>query len=97
MSVAGRRLRAAGGGIFVGGGGSVRLRLQAHRADGYIVMLTGRTYSAMRGSLGFSYLVDGAGFDKGLELATRVCGNAPLTEFRGDPGAAAITPTDPRA
>jgi enoyl-CoA hydratase/carnithine racemase len=71
-------------GIFVGGGGSVRVpRLigVARMAD---MMLTGRTYGAEEGvGLGFSqYLVEnGQGLAKGLELARRVAANAPMTNF----------------
>ncbi|MBI5130699.1 MAG: crotonase/enoyl-CoA hydratase family protein [Rhodopseudomonas palustris] len=71
-------------GIFVGGGGSVRLpRLigVARMAD---MMLTGRVYSAADGVVhGFSqYLTDGgSAYDKALELAGRVAQNAPLTNF----------------
>ena len=71
-------------GIFVGGGGSVRLpRLigVARMAD---MMLTGRTYSAEEGqAMGLTtYLVDaGKGLRKGLELAARIAENAPLTNF----------------
>jgi enoyl-CoA hydratase/carnithine racemase len=71
-------------GIFVGGGGSVRLpRLigVARMAD---MMLTGRVYPASEGVLhGFSqYLTEaGAAFAKALELAKRVAENAPLTNF----------------
>lgn len=71
-------------GIFVGGGGSVRLpRLigVARMAD---MMLTGRTYGAAEGvQLGFSqYLVKaGEGLAKAEELAARMAGNAPLTTF----------------
>jgi enoyl-CoA hydratase/carnithine racemase len=71
-------------GIFVGGGGSVRLpRLigVARMAD---MMLTGRTYSAEEGlAIGLSqYLVEiGQGLAKATELAERVAGNAPLTNF----------------
>jgi len=71
-------------GIFVGGGGSVRLpRLigVARMAD---MMLTGRVYSAAEGvPLGFSqYLTaEGGAFDKAMELAVKVSGNAPLTNF----------------
>jgi (methylthio)acryloyl-CoA hydratase len=71
-------------GIFVGGGGSVRLpRLigVARMAD---MMLTGRVYSATEGSaFGFAqYLVeqDGA-LKKAMELAEKIAGNAPLTNF----------------
>ncbi|MGP9811772.1 crotonase/enoyl-CoA hydratase family protein [Rhodopseudomonas sp. NSM] len=71
-------------GIFVGGGGSVRLpRLigVARMAD---MMLTGRVYSAAEGVVhGFSqYLTDGgSAYDKAIELADRVAQNAPLTNF----------------
>ncbi|MCG6203273.1 crotonase/enoyl-CoA hydratase family protein [Rhodopseudomonas sp. HC1] len=72
-------------GIFVGGGGSVRLpRLigVARMAD---MMLTGRVYSAADGVVhGFSqYLTDdgGSAYDKAIELGNRVAQNAPLTNF----------------
>lgn len=71
-------------GIFVGGGGSVRLPrlIGVHRmAD---MMLTGRVYSATEGlSFGFSqYLTEeGSAFAKAMELAERVAANAPLTNF----------------
>jgi enoyl-CoA hydratase/carnithine racemase len=71
-------------GIFVGGGGSVRLpRLigVARMAD---MMLTGRSYDAEEGlAIGLTqYLVEpGQGMAKGLELAGLIAGNAPLTNF----------------
>lgn len=71
-------------GIFVGGGGSVRIpRLigVARMAD---MMLTGRVYSAVEGErLGFAqYLVPtGQAFTRALELAKRVAQNAPLTNY----------------
>jgi len=71
-------------GIFVGGGGSVRLpRLigVSRMAD---MMLTGRVYSATEGSAyGFAqYLTEADGaLPKALELAGRVATNAPLTNF----------------
>ena len=71
-------------GIFVGGGGSVRLpRLigVARMAD---MMLTGRIYPAAEGvALSFAqYLADQNGaFDKAMELAQRVAQNAPMTNF----------------
>jgi enoyl-CoA hydratase/carnithine racemase len=71
-------------GIFVGGGGSVRLpRLigVARMAD---MMLTGRVYSATEGAAyGFSqYLTEpGGALAKAMELAERVSQNAPLTNF----------------
>ena len=71
-------------GIFVGGGGSVRLpRLigVARMAD---MMLTGRVYSAAEGvTLGFAqYLTEAGGaLAKAMELADKIAGNAPLTNF----------------
>jgi (methylthio)acryloyl-CoA hydratase len=71
-------------GIFVGGGGSVRLSRLIGVARMTDMMLTGRTYSAEEGqAIGLStYLVGpGEGFAKGLELAQRVATNTPLTNF----------------
>ena len=71
-------------GIFVGGGGSVRIpRLigVARMAD---MMLTGRVYNAQEGErIGLAqYLVPaGTAFDKALELAGRIAQNAPLTNY----------------
>ena len=71
-------------GIYVGGGGSVRLPRLIGVARMMDMMLTGRTYSAEEGqAFGLTtYLVEpGKGFAKGLELAQRIAGNAPLTNF----------------
>jgi (methylthio)acryloyl-CoA hydratase len=71
-------------GIFVGGGGSVRLPRLIGVARMMDMMLTGRTYSAEEGqAMGLTtYLVEaGKGFAKGLELAQRIASNAPLTNF----------------
>ncbi|AZV93426.1 crotonase/enoyl-CoA hydratase family protein [Pseudomonas sp. S 311-6] len=71
-------------GIFVGGGGSVRVpRLigEARMAD---MMLTGRVYGAEEGErVGFAqYLVPaGQALAKARELATRIAGNAPMTNY----------------
>jgi enoyl-CoA hydratase/carnithine racemase len=71
-------------GIYVGGGASVRVPriIGVHRmAD---LMLTGRTYSAEEGqAVGLStYLVpEGEGLAKAIELARRMAGNAPFTNF----------------
>jgi enoyl-CoA hydratase/carnithine racemase len=71
-------------GLFVGGGGSVRVPrlIGAHRmAD---MMLTGRVLGAEEGqSVGLShYLVgDGEGLAKALELAAKVATNSPVTNF----------------
>src|SRR2546429_5819441 len=71
-------------GIFVGGGGSVRLPrlIVVARMTGMI--LTGRVYSAIEGaSYGFAqYLTEeGNVLAKAVELATKVATNAPLTNF----------------
>jgi (methylthio)acryloyl-CoA hydratase len=71
-------------GIYVGGGGSVRLPPLIGVARMMDMMLTGRTYSADEGqAIGLTtYLVEpGEGFAKGLELARRIAGNALLTNF----------------
>ena len=71
-------------GIYVGGGGSVRLPPLIGVARMMDMMLTGRTYSAEEGqAIGLTtYLVEaGKGFAKGFELAQRIAANAPLTNF----------------
>jgi len=71
-------------GIFVGGGGSMRLPRLIGIARMADMMLTGRVYSAAEGeALGFSqYLTEaGRAFAKAMELAERVAENAPLTNF----------------
>ncbi len=71
-------------GIYVGGGGSVRLPRLIGIARMTDMMLTGRTYSAEEGqTMGLStYLVEpGKGYAKGREIAIRIAGNAPLTNF----------------
>jgi (methylthio)acryloyl-CoA hydratase len=71
-------------GLFVGGGGSVRIArlIGAHRmAD---MMLTGRVHGAEEGhAIGLSqYLVaDGTGLDVAIGLARKIAANAPLTNF----------------
>jgi (methylthio)acryloyl-CoA hydratase len=91
-------------GIYLGGGGSVRLPPLIGTARMMDMMLTARTLSAEEGqAIGLSqYLVDeGQGFAKGLELAHRVADNAPFTNFaamhvlpriaRSDPAAGFVT------
>jgi len=71
-------------GIFVGGGGSVRLPRLIGVARMTDMMLTGRVYSATEGSAyGFTqYLTEAGGaLPKAMELAERVAANAPLTNF----------------
>jgi (methylthio)acryloyl-CoA hydratase len=77
-------LPEAARGIYVGGGASVRLPRLIGTARVMDMMLTGRTYDAAEGQvIGLSqYLVEpGAGLAKGIELATTIAGNAPLTNF----------------
>lgn len=71
-------------GIFVGGGGSVRIPKLVGAACMTDMMLTGRVYNAQDGErLGFAqYLVPtGRAFDKAFELACRIAQNAPLTNY----------------
>lgn len=71
-------------GIFVGGGGSVRIPKLIGVARMTDMMLTGRVYNAEDGDrVGFAqYLVPaGEAFGKAMELAQRIAGNAPLTNY----------------
>jgi enoyl-CoA hydratase/carnithine racemase len=69
-------------GIFVGGGGSVRLPRLIGVARMTDMMLTGRVYSATEGaSYGFAQYLSGGALAKAMELAERVAANAPLTNF----------------
>lgn len=71
-------------GIYVGGGGSVRLPRLIGVARMMDMMLTGRSYSAEEGqAMGLTtYLVEpGKGLAKGMELAMHIASNAPLTNF----------------
>lgn len=71
-------------GIFVGGGGSVRLPRLIGTATMMDMMLTGRVLDAQEGQgAGISqYLIaPGAGMEKALALADKVASNAPLTNF----------------
>ena len=71
-------------GIFVGGGGSVRIPRLIGVSRMTDMMMTGRVYNAIDGErLGFAqYLVpQGTAFDKALALAQRIATNAPLTNY----------------
>ncbi|WP_410671495.1 crotonase/enoyl-CoA hydratase family protein [Amycolatopsis sp. cmx-4-68] len=69
-------------GLFVGGGGSVRVPrlIGAHRmAD---MMLTGRVLDADEGhAAGLSHYRVENGFEHALDLARKIAGNSPITNF----------------
>jgi len=71
-------------GIFVGGGGSVRIPKLIGAARMADMMFTGRVYNAVEGEkVGLAqYLVPkGQAFEKALEIAKRIAQNAPLTNY----------------
>ncbi len=71
-------------GIFVGGGGSVRIARLVNQANMTDMMLTGRVLSADEGlRIGLcQYLVDaGEALQKARELARKAAANAPLSNF----------------
>ena len=71
-------------GIFVGGGGSVRIPRLVGTAVMMDMMLTGRIHNAEEGyRLGFSQYITEKGkhLEKSIELARRICDNAPMTNF----------------
>ena len=71
-------------GIFLGGGGSMRLSRLIGVPRVFDLMMTGRTLSAQDGYMfGFAqYLVgEGEGLAKGLAIAKRIATNAPLSNF----------------
>jgi enoyl-CoA hydratase/carnithine racemase len=71
-------------GIFLGGGGSVRIPKLIGLPLVQDLMLTGRTLSAQEGLVAGAsqYLVDdGEGLAKAMELARKAAGNARMTNF----------------
>ena len=71
-------------GIFVGGGGSVRIPRLIGAARMADMMFSGRVYKAEEGErIGLSqYLVpEGQALDKAVELALRIAENAPMTNY----------------
>lgn len=71
-------------GLFVGGGGSARIPRLMGVARMSDMMLTGRVYSAdeaERAGLAQYLVPDGQGFAKAVEIAQRIAGNAPLSNF----------------
>ncbi|MGE0799588.1 MAG: crotonase/enoyl-CoA hydratase family protein [Lautropia sp.] len=71
-------------GLFVGGGGSARIPRLIGFSRMSDMMLTGRVLDADEGQhAGLSHyrVADGAGLERARELATRIAGNAPLSNF----------------
>lgn len=71
-------------GIFVGGGGSVRIPRLMGVARMTDLMLTGRVYDADEGDrygLVQYRVADGEGLAKGIALARKMAGNAPMSAF----------------
>ncbi len=71
-------------GIFVGGGGSVRISRLIGVARMTDMMLTGRVFDADEGqafAISNYRVADGAGLAKALALASKIAGNAPLSNY----------------
>jgi (methylthio)acryloyl-CoA hydratase len=71
-------------GLFVGGGGSVRIPRLIGVARMTDMMLTGRVYDAIEAqSIGLTQYQVGAGegLAKALQLAARIAGNSPMSNF----------------
>jgi enoyl-CoA hydratase/carnithine racemase len=71
-------------GIFVGGGGSVRISRLIGVARMTDMMLTGRVFDADEGqaiAISNYRVADGAGLGKALELGHKIAGNAPLSNY----------------
>jgi (methylthio)acryloyl-CoA hydratase len=70
-------------GIFIGGGGAVRIPRLIGTTRTVDMMLTGRTYSAEQDGLGFSqYVVEnGNGVAVALELAEQIAKNTTISNF----------------
>jgi (methylthio)acryloyl-CoA hydratase len=71
-------------GIFLGGGGSVRVTKLIGFSRVTEMMLTGHVVNAVEGhAIGLAHYVTpmGAGMSKARELAERIAGNAPLSNF----------------
>jgi (methylthio)acryloyl-CoA hydratase len=69
-------------GIFVGGGGAIRIPRIIGTSRMMDMMLTGRTYNAEPGSGFCQYVVDdGKGLTTAIELAERIGSNTTMTNF----------------
>jgi enoyl-CoA hydratase/carnithine racemase len=71
-------------GIFVGGGGSVRISRLIGVARMTDMMLTGRVFDADEGqtfAISNYRVADGAGIAKALDLAAKIATNAPLSNY----------------
>ncbi len=71
-------------GIFVGGGGSVRISRLIGVARMTDMMLTGRVFDADEGqacAISNYRVADGRGLSKALELGHKIAGNAPLSNY----------------
>jgi enoyl-CoA hydratase/carnithine racemase len=71
-------------GIYVGGGASVRVQRIIGADRMREMMLTGRRYDAHDGlRLGLSHYVvpNGTGYEKAIELAQDIAGNAPISNY----------------
>ncbi|HSI60332.1 MAG TPA: crotonase/enoyl-CoA hydratase family protein [Ideonella sp.] len=71
-------------GLFVGGGGSARIPRLMGVARMSDMMLTGRVYDQAEGvqaGLAQYAVADGEGFAKAVDLATRIAGNAKISNY----------------